>query len=293
MKNKVIYIFAVAFLLVGCNFKADPSGIEENLGLREDLPIISFINEEGITLESRIQEPNGFMRVEAVDGSLAEYIRNLTLKPHDSPVLLYDGQKKGYDEGHIAVFNFDIGTVDLQQCADSIIRVYAEYLWSLEAYDRIEFHLTNGFFMEYTKWREGNRIEVQGNNVRWIDTESFDDTYECFRNYLTKVYIYAGTISLSQESQLVSLEDIQIGDFFMKAGSPGHCALVVDLAKDSEGEKCFLLAQGYMPAQDFHILNNPLHLEDPWYYLEELKDYIKTPEYIFEKDNLMRWNGFM
>ena len=44
-----------------------------------------------------------------------------------------------------------------------------------------------------------------------------------------------------------------------------------------------------MPAQDFHILNNPLHMDDPWYYASELSYPLKTPEYVFQEGSLKRW----
>ena len=53
-------------------------------------------------------------------------------------------------------------------------------------------------------------------------------------------------------------------------------------------EKAFLLAQGYMPAQEFHVLKNPLHEDDPWYYVSELSYPLRTPEYTFNEGSLMR-----
>ena len=66
--------------------------------------------------------------------------------------------------------------------------------------------------------------------------------------------------------------------------------MVTDTCKNKNGKKAFLLAQGYMPAQEFHILKNPAHEENPWYYEEEIKFPFITPEYIFEKGSLKRLN---
>lgn len=49
-----------------------------------------------------------------------------------------------------------------------------------------------------------------------------------------------------------------------------------------------MLAQGYMPAQDFHVLKNPSHDTDPWYYEEEVIYPFATPEYTFEEGSLRR-----
>ena len=48
-----------------------------------------------------------------------------------------------------------------------------------------------------------------------------------------------------------------------------------------------MLAQSYMPAQEQHILLNPLTL-DVWYSMDDM-NYINTPEYTFEPSDLRRF----
>ncbi len=252
----------------------------------------AYLLPEGTTLESRINPPEGYDRLPSKSGELTDYLRNMKLKEDGSPVLLYDGTEKGNQRSHAAVFDLDTGSRDLQQCADSVLRIYAEYYWSRGEYDKIAFHLTNGFLMEYPKWREGNRLVVDGNDVSWSKTKGYDDSYDTFRNYLTMVFAYAGTLSLAQECSPIAVEDIRTGDLFLQGGSPGHCVLIVDIAEDASGNRCFLLAQGYMPAQDFHVIINPLHEEDPWYYEAELTFPLRTPAWTFEEGSLVRWSDF-
>ena len=45
-----------------------------------------------------------------------------------------------------------------------------------------------------------------------------------------------------------------------------------------------------MPAQQFHVLNNPLHREDPWYYVDEVTYPFATPEYRFDEGSFRRMN---
>ena len=99
---------------------------------------------------------------------------------------------------------------------------------------------------------------------------------------------YAGTLSMDAESEPVPADDLRAGDVFLKGGSPGHVVMVVDLCEDGQGDRAFLLAQGYMPAQEFHVLKNPLHEDDPWYYADELRFPLRTPEYTFEEGSLRR-----
>lgn len=250
--------------------------------------LYQYIDTQGTTLESRICVPEGYARTAAETDSLKEFLRTYPLKEHDSPVLLYDGSEKWSQDAHVAVFALPIEERDLQQCADSVMRVYAEYYWSVQKYEKIRFHFTNGFLAEYDKWREGYRISVEGNQVSWVKSANYDDSYETFVKFMRIVFTYAGTLSMEQESEPISVEDARVGDVILKGGSPGHVIMIVDMCENEQGEKAFLLAQGYMPAQEFHVLKNPAHEENPWYYEEELTGSIRTPEYRFEEGCLKR-----
>lgn len=247
-----------------------------------------YFDTQGMTLESRIHVPEGYERTSTEAGSLTEFLRTYPLKVHDSPVLLYDGSEKWNQDAHVAVFQLPIEERDLQQCADSVMRVYAEYYFQTEQYEKIRFHFTNGFFAEYGKWRDGYRISVEGNNVSWVKSASYDDSYETFVKFMRMVFTYAGTLSMEQESTQISVKEARVGDVILKGGSPGHVVMIVDMCENEQGEKAFLLAQGYMPAQEFHVLKNPAHEENPWYYEAELTERIRTPEYGFEEGCLKR-----
>lgn len=249
---------------------------------------ISFINATGNTLETRIQTPEGYSRIEVTDNSFGGYLRNFDLKEDGSPVLLYDGREKGNQSAHIAVFDMRLSNKDLQQCADSIIRMYAEYYYANKQYDKIKFHFVSGFLCEYEKWQNGYRVKVDGNNVSWQKNKGYDDSYETFEKYLDTVFSYASTLSLDKESSKIDIADLQIGDIFLKGGSPGHVVMVVDICENELGEKAFLLAQGFMPAQEFHVLNNPSSESDPWYYVNEVKYPFRTSEYSFDEGSLKR-----
>ena len=247
-----------------------------------------LLNPDGMTVETRIQPPAGFVRADVPPSSFAHYTRCLPLKPDQSPVLLYDGSEKGNQNAHIAVLSLDVGDRDLQQCADAVMRITAEYLFANERYDEIGFHLTNGFYFPYSQWRSGKRLVVDGNTTTLVQKTEEDSSYETFRRYLDMVFAYAGTLSLAEESTPVTdIGLIKTGDFFIKGGSPGHAVMVLDTAVNEDtGEIAFLLAQSYMPAQDIHILRNPLHTDDPWYYTYELTFRLQTPQYIFDAGSL-------
>jgi len=249
----------------------------------------SLINAEAGTLSGRIKNPSGYTRSKTDTTSFASYLRHLKLKPDGSTVKLYSGEDKPWQHVHAAVIDMEIGTKDLQQCADACIRLRAEYLWSQKRYTEIHFNLTNGFRMDYTKWREGYRLKVDGNKTWWEKTAESSTSYQTFRNYLDKVFMYAGTLSLEKELKSVELKDIEPGDVFVIGGSPGHAAMVADVAMDDEGNKIFLLAQGYMPAQEIHIIKNPNDESlSPW-FKGDFEGALETMEWTFPKYKLGRF----
>ncbi|NLC03400.1 MAG: DUF4846 domain-containing protein [Tissierellia bacterium] len=242
-----------------------------------------------MTIKDRYPTPIGFGRIEVEEDSFEEFLRNQELKPYGEKVLYYDGREKNKSNIYDSVFQVDIGNRDLHQCADAIMLLRAEYLYSIEKYDDIEFNFVSGFKAEYKKWMEGNRIKVDGNVVNYYKATDFSNTYENFRKYMDMVFAYSGTLSLNQELQAVSIDDMKIGDVFIVGGSPGHAVIVVDMAENSSGDKVFMLAQSYMPAQETQLLINPNNKTiSPWYSLKDAERLI-TPEWEFDLENLKTW----
>ena len=237
---------------------------------------------------SIIVPPPGYVRHEA--DSYGTYLRNLPLKRPGSPVMLYNGVEKGYQDGAYAVIDMEIGSQDLQQCADAVMRLRAEYLWHSKQYDKIHFNFTNGMRVDYIKWAQGYRIRVNGNNTAWYKATTEDYSYQTFRKYMNQIFMYAGTASLSQELVPVRADDLQIGDIFIVGGHPGHAMVIVDMAEDKLGNKAIMVAQSYMPAQDIHIVTN---LNDkrisPWYIIKKDTKAVSFPEYYFKINQIGRF----
>jgi len=304
LKLKYFHIMLFFLLILSACSSTDSSIKDDNVGVSPEPAVEETISvtlkspapteakrilrPEGNTIETRFDVPEGFERIPVEEGSFEGYLRNLPLKPDGSYVHYYDGGIK-YKNVYSAVIDMDIGERDLQQCADAVMRLRAEYLFQKGLYDDIHFNFTNGFCASYSKWRQGYRISVKGNEARWIQTALVSNTYESFREYMDMVFAYAGTISLAQELKAVSVEDMKIGDVFIQA-YPGHCVIVVDMAQNPEtGEKLFMIAQSYMPAQDIQILKNYNDESiSPWYSID-FGDVLDTPEWRFYKDDLKRF----
>ncbi|MCK4547603.1 MAG: DUF4846 domain-containing protein [Candidatus Eisenbacteria sp.] len=208
------------------------------------------------TLAERFPPSDGHERVPADQASFAGWLRHLPMKHGRSPVRSYDDDViLGPNAPQLAgVVDLDLIGDDLQQCADAIIRLRAEYLWSKGARNRIAFQFTSGDLCRWADWVSGLRPQVNGNRVRWVKRASPDSSRHTFRKYLETVFYYAGTISLSYDSVQVPADEIAPGDFFLESGSPGHAVIVLDVATDPEGRQQVLVGQSFMPAQDFHVL---------------------------------------
>lgn len=243
------------------------------------------------TIAERLPVPEGFARVPVRAGSFQDWLRHLPLKPGRPEVLLYSGEPRPNQEAHFAVIDMDVPKTDFQQCADSIIRLRAEYLYSVKDYRSIHFNFTSGHEARFDRYALGYRPVVAGNFVRWLKPASPDSSYQSFQNYLLCVFRYAGSFSLNKELvQVKKLDELRAGDIFIRGGFPGHAVMVVDVAAHPRtGEKIFLLAQGFIPAQDMHILLNP---DDqglsPW-YPARFGDTLHTPQYSFQSSELKRF----
>jgi hypothetical protein len=222
------------------------------------------------TLTQRVQPPRGFRRIAATPGSFGEWLRGLPLRPPKTQIMLHDGRAKANQGNHVAVIDIDTGPRDLQQCADAIMRLRAEYLLGTGRARDIAFNYT-----------DGTRQPFRGK----------PEDYKEFRRYMERIFSFAGSWSLEREMRPVPLAEMRIGDVFIKGGFPGHAVLVVDMAEhESNGEKRFLVMQSFMPAQDMHVLTNPKSADGtPWYAVPAAGQELVTPEWTFPAGTLRRF----
>lgn len=231
------------------------------------------------SLGERISAPPGFTRVSVQSASFGEWLRSLPLSKSDSPVLTFRGDvllPAGH-ENVAAVVSIDIGSDDLQQCADSVIRLHAEWKWAAGARD-MSYKAAAGTAMPYARWMQGERIVQEGNSIRWKPGSKPDPQggdHASFRRYLDNVFTWANTGALSTQASKIKLEQLRPGDFFILPGSPGHVVLVLDMAQNEAGKKVVLLGQGFMPAQSFHVLR-PSRSEI-WFEIDPAAGGVQTP----------------
>ncbi len=204
-----------------------------------------------------IPTPLGYERIEGDDAAYSRYLRSLPLKAKGAKVQLFTGGKASFQSINYAVVDLPLLS-NAEQCADVCMRLRAEYLFNNAEYRKIHFNNVNGETMLYT-----------GGSSR-----------KAFERYLRNVYDVASTFSLSRELKRRRLKDIQPGDVFVYAAADrpgkqkyGHAVMVIDVARNKQGQKAFLLAEGNTPARDIHVMRNLKNpIRSPWFMLDDDAD---------------------
>jgi hypothetical protein len=219
---------------------------------------ISFIPADKVS--TRFKTPAGYQQVAVAPGSFGAYLQNLPLLPAGTRTKTYTGDIARTDPYTAAVIDMSIGSQDLQQCADAVMRLRAEYLFQRQDYRAISFNFTSGFKCDFEHYANGYRYS----NDRWVQKAKKDYGYASFMRYMTLVFSYAGTLSLEKELKPVTnANELKAGDVFIRGGSPGHCFIILDVAENAAHKKVFLLAQSFMPSQNIQVLQN----DSPWFAL--------------------------
>jgi hypothetical protein len=217
---------------------------------------------------AEIPLPPGFIRTRVSEKSFAAWLRNLPLKK-DKHIFLYNGQMKTNQLTQFAVIDLPIGSKNLQQCADVVMRLRADYLRSENKWQQIRFFDNDGKL-----YAPDGLLD----NKHW-------------QNWLELVFTHCGTISLEKQLTVINgMDQCRIGTVLIQGGSPGHAMIIIDMAENKEGKKIFLLAQGYMPAQDIHIVINQVDSSlSPWY--ERDNGQVRTPGWIFPAGSFRNWEA--
>lgn len=243
------------------------------------------------SLDARFAPPPGFARVELAPGSFGAWLRALPLLAAGTSVLSFRGDVilPSDHENLAAVVALDVGARDLQQCADSVIRLHAEWLWATGRRD-MSYRAAAGAVIPFERWARGERIVAQGNNLSWTLAKKPDHGHHALRTYLDAVFTWANTGSLARDTLPVATADLRPGDFVVQPGAPGHAVLVLDLARAPDGRRAVLLGQGFMPAQSFQVLRPSRR--GAWFFLDDSASSLVTPFWApFPWKTLRRFEG--
>lgn len=285
MNKKIIYLILVVLISACKSPEKEKSASTES----EEVDKTNIlINKDKNTIKERFPPPKDFEWINEQPETFGYFIENFPLKKYGNPILKYDGSPIATQNLHEAVFDIDTGNLDLQQCADAVIRLHAEYLYKNKRFNEIKYHFTSGDLLSWNDYKNGTRAFVNGNSVSFRKTAPTNDSYQNFRTYLDLIYTYAGTISLTnyETKPVTATKNLKTGDILITPGSPGHVVFIAGVAKNKDGKKVFLLGEGFTPAQSIHILSNPFNPNlSPWYELDTTSEETKTARYYFKPTN--------
>jgi hypothetical protein len=246
------------------------------------------------TIETRFPPPPDYTRVRVEPGSFAEWLRGLPLAPEGSEVVRYDSAVvRPADDPYVAaIVAIDIGSADLQQSADVLIRLHAEWLWSQGKHAAINYPGATKLAMPLSRWEKGQRLISQGANVYWaVQTKPQAADYKEFRRYLDAVFAWANSSSLSRSTKPIEKpEDAAPGDFFLHTKPPGHVAILLDIAEKPSGERVALLGQALSPTESVHVIRPGR--ATAWFSLRPQQPIVTARSAEFNWNELRRLKGF-
>ena len=222
-----------------------------------------------VPLREAFPPPEGFER--QPQDLYGAWLGGLPVRPPEVPVRTHDGREVGH---HARVIALPVVRGDLQQCADSAIRLRAEFL--LQTGQPVSYHATSGDEISYQRWMTGQRPSARGSSLTW--TAGGDGSWE---GYLRAVFMYAGTASL-EAYETVRVEQPRAGDVLVEGGFPGHVEDHDGGARRRE-ETRILIGEGFMPAQDFHVELGPDAGWWPW------DPGLALPHWPLGPEHLRRW----
>jgi hypothetical protein len=241
------------------------------------------------SLAGRLPAPWGFIRVAAAPGSFGDWLRYLPVRPPGSPVLDHERKvvRPGDAPGLAAVVELQPSSPHLLDAANIIVRLRAEYLWSSARLDQIEFRFTSGAPFAWTDWRDGLRPIVSGRDIRWVRTDTRDDSRGAFAGYLETLFRYGSIASLQADTIPVTDQTVQPGDVFVVPGRPGRAACVLDVATGPDGDVSALLGCGGTPVRTFHVV--AASPASPWFEMRAGSTLILPDHGPARMSHLRRW----
>ena len=256
-----------------------------------------MINEGMNTIETRFNPPRGYTRVAVEKGSFAEYLRTYPLKEYGEPALLFSRYYSD-DASTLGVFDQYFPISQDQQCADTVIMLWGEYLFKNERFNEIVFNYASGFKSDFVSWAKGYRDKTVDGKLQWVlstdkGAKANDYSYDNFYAYLLRVYAYANTDSVADQFRKVNADDLKIGDFLVGTArdikqqaylispekadevSYGHAIIIADMAVNEKGEKVYLFIEGTTPATECCVVENPDGVSGCWYKFNEDGTFVK------------------
>lgn len=201
-----------------------------------------------------IPVPRGYSRIAQKPDSFSDWITRLPLKKNRR-ILSWRGNIIKRDCYRVrAVLRMPLlFRQDLEQCADYCMRLWAEY-------HRNRGNLNGLYLYSYN----GKKILFSGSGQSW-------------KVFLKRRMQYSNSWSLKRGGTPVADNDIRPGDMFIQndTGRIGHATMVLDVCRNRQGKRFYLIGYGFMPAQEFHIEHaRPRYGPQGWLTMQGIRRYL-------------------
>ena len=208
----------------------------------------------GFETVNQIPTPAGYSRINYPGGSYSHFLQNLALKK-DNTIYKYNGKKVlGILYNVYAVVDAPLlFNSDLEQCADFCMRFWAEF--------HKQQNILNELYL----------FDYQGNR------KYYKDSGKSFRSYLKWHMAYSNSYSIKKGAVRIEYDRLAPGDMYVqnKDGGIGHVSLIVDVAKNQENERVYLIGYGFIAAQEFHIEKaGSEHGTQGWFTTQGYRQYL-------------------
>ncbi|MBL8026069.1 MAG: sigma 54-interacting transcriptional regulator [Fibrobacteres bacterium] len=177
--------------------------------------------------------PAGYTRLTYSEETFSGWVQSLKLKA-DKKIRVYDGSliSEGYFNKAAVVEMPLLFKVDIEQCADYCMRLWAEYHKTQNSLNKLYLYTYSG------------------------EKKLFSASGKTLNQFLKTAFSNTNSFSLKQGCKQVVKDSLRPGDMFVQNGNGGigHVSMIVDMceAKNSSG-KLYRLGFSFMPAQEFHI----------------------------------------
>lgn len=212
------------------------------------LVVVSTVLSQELASVGEIPVPAEYQRIDIPDASFSEWIQNLPLKPNKT-IIAFDSSRVNRSYYNVfAVLDMPLlFDIDLEQCADYCMRLWAEYHKGAGKLDRF-------YLFDYS----GERVMFSGSGRN-------------FMQFLRHSMAYSNSHSLKTGCIAIDSADLKPGDMVVqnRDGGIGHVSMILDACEDSVSNKLFLIGFGFMPAQEFHIeMANDRYGVDGWFTVD-------------------------
>lgn len=267
-KNTFFLTLSFFTILSSCNTHILKSSTNNELIENEEY---SLIHSRELKIFKKFDTPPNYERNQNYT-DFGKWINNLPLKNNNTAVYSFDGQKKSNPNIYVGVLDLEQPKKNVQFNANAMMSLRLEYFFRSKKYNEID-----------------KLSKISTKPIPYTDYVKGDYSHTKYMQYLIYYLENTNSNTIAELLKPISIKEIQIGDvFFQKGNIKSHAVMVIDLAKDKNGNNIFILAQSYYPSQDIHILSNPSNdLISPWYIAKE--GILLTPEWRFLSSDLMRF----